>query len=117
MSEVIDSASLRSDLIQAGHDLQDAIQTLRETATAYVAAKYRYQTAWDTAYLAAEGTDQARKSTANLATSELARVMDEALETKRNARVQVEAYQGIVSAIQTVGATARAEMKLAGYGS
>jgi hypothetical protein len=112
VSEVITASTLQRDLIEAGHNLRDAITDLRDAAAVYVRLKYEHQRAWDVAYLNAEGNDQARKSTANLATVELAKAADEALEHKRNARIQVEAFQGIVSAIQTVGATARAEMRL-----
>ena len=117
MSEVIDSASLRRDLMDAGHKLQAAIDEAREASVEYVRVKYEKELAWDKAFLAADGTEQTKKSKANIATAELTRIHDLALERKRNAKLQVEAFQAIVSALQTVGSTARAEMRLAGYPS
>lgn len=114
MSEVITAATLQRDLIEAGHNLQNAIAEVREASAEYVRVKHDFQTSWDRAFLEAQGTEQTRKSTANVLTAEKSRLHDLALERKRNARLQVDAYQSIVSAYQTIGATARAEMKMGG---
>ena len=117
MSEVIDSITLRRDLMEAGHNLREAIERAREASIEYVRAKHGYETAFAQAFIAAEGSAPLRKQIAILATAELAQAADEALERKRMAKIDVEAFQGVVSALQTVGSTAKAEMRLAGYGS
>lgn len=114
MTEIVTSASLTRDLIETGHKLRSAIDTARETSAEYVRLKHEYQLAWDNAFLAAVGTEQTKKSTANVKTADLAKLSDLALEKKRIARLEVDAFQSIVSAYQTIGATARAEMRLAG---
>jgi hypothetical protein len=117
VSEVIDSASLRHDLMNAAQKLREAIDRARETSVEYVRLKHDYETAYAEAFIAAEGSAPLRKQIATLATTNLSREADEALERKRIAKLDVEAFQGIVSALQTVGSTARAEMRLAGYPS
>lgn len=117
MTEVVTSASLTKDILKAGRDLQDAIDEARQASAAYVRVKHEFDLAFHQALLKAEGTDQTRKSIATVETIEQSQAHDEALERKRIAKLQVEAYQSIVSAIQTIGSTARAEMRLGGYPS
>lgn len=115
MTDVVTSASLQRDLIEAGHSLRSAIEEASAASAEYVRAKHTYQLAWDKAFLAADGTEQTKKSTANVETYELSKLHDLALERKRNARLQVDSWQSIVSAYQTIGATARAEMRMGSY--
>lgn len=117
MTEVVNATSLNKDLLEAGRNLQRAIDTARETSVEYVRTKHEYQYAWDRAFLDADGTEQAKKSQANVATYELSKLADLALEQKRNARLQVDAYQSIVSAYQSVAATARAEARFVQTGA
>jgi len=111
MNDTMTAATLRSDILDAGHNLQKAITTAREAAAHYVRTKHDFGTAWDAAFLASDGTEQTRKSKANLATQELSRLHDEALERKRFTRLEAEAMQSIVSAYQSIAATARQEMR------
>lgn len=117
MSEVVDSASLRRDLMQAAANLRAAIETAREASIEYVAIKHDYEKAFAQVFIDSEGSAPLRKQIAVLETIDLSRQHDEALERKRIAKLDVEAFQGIVSALQTVGSTARTEMRLAGYPS
>ena len=116
MTDVMTAATLREEILEAGHKLQDAIEAARQASVAYVRAKHEYQRAWDLAFLEAEGTEQARKSQANLATSEMEWKHDEALELKRFTKLEAESMQSIVSAYQSIAATARQEMKWAQTG-
>lgn len=111
MSELVTAASLQRDLINAGRELRAAIEEASTASADYVRTKHEYQIAWDGAFLEAEGTEQTRKSTANLITAELSHAHDLALEQKRLARLRVDSWQSIVSAYQSIGATAREEMR------
>lgn len=111
MSEIVNAASLQRDLINAGRELRAAIEEASQASADYVRTKHEYQVAWDGAFLDAEGTEQTRKSIANLATAEASKTHDLALERKRIARLQVDSWQSIVSAYQSIGATAREEMR------
>ena len=85
MSEVVDSASLRRDLMDAGRNLREAIERAREASVEYVRVKHEYETAFAQAFIDAEGSAPLRKQMAVLATSNLLLKHDEALERKRMA--------------------------------
>lgn len=114
MAEVVNSTTLNRDLIEAGRSLRAAIEEASQASAEYVRTKHSFQLAWDKAFLAAEGTEQTKKSTANIETYELSKLHDLALERKRIARLQVDAWESMVSAFQSISATARAEMRMAG---
>lgn len=113
MSEVVTAESLRAEILEAGHSLRAAMEASRDASVEYVRLKHDYQEAWDSAFLNAEGTEQTRKSVANLLTADADRAQDEALERKRAAKLEAESWQSIVSAYQSIAATAREEMRLA----
>jgi hypothetical protein len=116
MNDTMTAATLRSDILDAGRQLQDAIKQNREASVEYIRAKYEWESAKAAVYLRAKGTIPEREARVLLDTGPQRLAHDEALERKRATKLDVEAMQSIVSGFQTIAANARAEQRWAQTG-
>lgn len=113
MSEPVTATAeqMYRDVQEKAPHLRAAIAFARECAIAYLAAKRAYEDAYDTAYLAAEGSIPERQAKARLATSEQRAAHDEALEKKRFAKLDADAWEAIFRAFEEVSRLARQELR------
>ena len=112
MTEPVTATALRDEILDAGRKLRAAVDAYRTASANYVRIKHEQAVAWDTAFLDAKGTEQTKKSLANLATAQQTLEHEQALEAKRAARLEMEAWQSMVSAYQSIAAATREEMRL-----
>lgn len=115
-SEIMTAETLRRDILDAGHKLQDAIERNRVASVEYIRAKYEWESAKAAVYLRAKGTIPEREARVLLDTGPQRLAHDEALERKRSSKLEVDGMQSIVSGFQTIAANARQEQKWAQTG-
>ena len=93
-------------------NLRAAVREAREAAVAYLDAKDKHQRAYDRALLAAEGASVAeREARARIATEEQRAALDAALERKRHAKLDVEAWDSLRRGYGDVANLARQELR------
>lgn len=104
------------DMKLAGDSLRKAISDLETVSARHVLADHAAELAWDEAYLNAEGSEQTKKSTANLATQELRREAKGLKAREMTVKQSIRAWQSILSSLQSAASAFREEAKLARSG-
>jgi hypothetical protein len=110
VQEVFDSMKL------ASKHLQDATARLKEVQAGAVMAAHSAEVAWDQAFLDAEGTEQTRKSIANLASKDLRLEAEGQKAQVRMLKNDVQAWSSILSGLQTTMSALKEETRFARVG-
>lgn len=116
-SEIITSAVLMDRLTNLFDEIEAAHEEVEKAANRKIEAEYKYELEWAKARIRMEQRDGSVKYKDAKATEETAEHMRDlgyAVEALRAAKKAEEIVQNKVSALQTVAANAREEMKLAG---
>lgn len=105
-------SEIYEDMKTAGEHLRKAIDELERVSAQAVLREHAAELAWDEAYLNAEGSEQTRKSTANLKTQE-ERLESKGLKARETTVKQsIRAWQSILSSLQSAASAFREEAKL-----
>jgi hypothetical protein len=104
------------DMKLASRHLQDATERLKEVQAGAVIAAHNAEVAWDEAFLSAEGTEQTRKSIANIASKDLRLEAEGQKAQVRMIRNDVQAWSSILSGLQTTMSALKEESRFARTG-
>jgi hypothetical protein len=105
-----------ADMVATSRQLQEELEVLSALAADRVAAEHAYRMAYDSAYLACEGSIPERQSRASMQTSELRRTFDTARAKEQTAKERIHSWRAILSALQTAAGAAREEARFARVG-
>lgn len=117
MSEVVDSYTLRQDLLTARDAMRAASDWSKKAAVDKPRAEIAYETAYAHAFISAkdEGlTDSAAKQKATIATTVERQKLYELKEELMVAKAELHAWGSLFDAYRQVGFVASQEMKFAG---
>lgn len=106
-------SGIYEDMKTAGAELRKAIDSLAGASAQAVVAEHKFQIAWDEAFVAAEGSEQNRKSLANIATAELREQSNGLKAQERIVKQSINAWQSILSSLQSLATAYREEAKFA----
>lgn len=105
-------SEIYQDMKTAGEHLRRAIDELETVSAHAVLAEDAAELAWDEAYLAAEGSEQSKKSQANVATRDLRREAKGLKARTMTVKQSIRAWQSILSSLQSAASAFREEAKL-----
>lgn len=111
-----DTRATLDQLRDAAANLRDALNELGTLTHAAVRAKIEAENAWDEAYLTAEGTEQHRKSFANVKTKDLRTVAAGAKASEDLCKQQIRSFQSLLNGWQSIASAQREEAKFARTG-
>lgn len=104
-------SEIHEDMKVAGEHLRGAIAELETVSAQAVGAGHEAELAWDQAFIEAEGSEQHRKSIANIATQELRLQADGLKAREKTVKQSINAWRSILSSLQSAAAALREEMR------